>query len=204
MRSAGLVWWIAFAGLLVIYSNAVWLTLPRPGRRYLSKAAGARLAIGVVELVLVAAAIYLDRESGTSLRIAQLPEGGSTPPLLRVMEMAGSLISLSGAFLASWAKVRLGPYFTGYLGVKEGHRLVTEGPYGIVRHPIYLGLLLFILGSGLVYNSIPLLVLTLAILPCLLLQLRIEERAFATHFGREFEEYRRRVPMLLPWSRRSP
>jgi len=124
--------------------------------------------------------------------------GGSFLPDIMI-----ALVSLSaavGAIALVWtAKKRLGRQWALAARVVEGHRLVTGGPFGRVRHPIYLamGLLLLSpviglsswLGAGL---SIPLFSLGTW------LRTSAEERVLSAEFGGEYREYRRRVPAFFP------
>ena len=119
-------------------------------------------------------------------------------PASAAMALAGALLALTGAGLAVWAKVRLGRLFSTQLGIQVSHSLITTGPYGIVRHPIYLGLIDFIAGTALYLNDVGLLVVAVLFVVYFTMQLRIEERFFAEYFGRDWEEYRRRTAALVP------
>jgi protein-S-isoprenylcysteine O-methyltransferase Ste14 len=114
----------------------------------------------------------------------------------------GTLVVLAGAALATWAKLRLGRWFTGTFGVKEGHELVTDGPYGITRHPIYTGLLLMLPGAALVWDSALTLLLAFLLAVPFSFHTVYEEALFEQHFGAAYRDYQRRVPRLVPFARR--
>src|SRR5262249_40256609 len=81
----------------------------------------------------------------------------------------------------------------------EGHRLVTSGPYRIVRHPIYLAMLGMMTATGLALGRWPALVIGLIFgIAGTTIRVRNEESLLMTAFGAEFEEYRRTVPAFLP------
>ena len=111
----------------------------------------------------------------------------------------GAALTLLGLLFTVWARVHLGGNWSGIITVKESHELVTSGPYGIVRHPIYTGLLLAFAGSGLArpeWRS----VLAVAIaFGALWRKLRIEERFMREHFGPAYEAYSARVRALVPY-----
>jgi protein-S-isoprenylcysteine O-methyltransferase Ste14 len=87
-------------------------------------------------------------------------------------------------------------------GAREGHELRTDGPYGIVRHPIYAGILGMPLGSAMLdgFGHWTLALIGGGLL--VLLRVRSEERLMTEVFRDEYEGYRRRVPALIPLSRR--
>jgi protein-S-isoprenylcysteine O-methyltransferase Ste14 len=80
-------------------------------------------------------------------------------------------------------------------------QLVTSGPYNIVRHPMYVGLILAALGALLVYATWTT-VYFAAFAPFLMMRARREEQVLAAEFGEKWAEYCRRVPALIPWLRR--
>jgi protein-S-isoprenylcysteine O-methyltransferase Ste14 len=113
----------------------------------------------------------------------------------------GSVFYIPGMALVLWGRLALGRnYFvSSILGVRlfEDHQLVTTGPFGVVRHPMYLGLMTAALGSLLMYLTWT--AACFAILaPLLLLRARVEERILAVEFGEAWHEYCGRVPMLIP------
>jgi protein-S-isoprenylcysteine O-methyltransferase Ste14 len=72
----------------------------------------------------------------------------------RVVAIAGLATTLAGVAFAIWARVTLGANWSGVITVKEGHTLVRRGPYRIVRHPIYTGLLIAVAGTALTFGSV--------------------------------------------------
>jgi protein-S-isoprenylcysteine O-methyltransferase Ste14 len=105
-----------------------------------------------------------------------------------------------GVVVAWWARVHLGRLWSARITLKADHTVVESGPYAIVRHPIYAGLLLSLLATaaakGTVLGIAGLAFLTVGIW----LKARMEERWLTTKLGAEaYGEYRRRVPMLLPF-----
>ena len=103
--------------------------------------------------------------------------------------------------LVLWGRLALGrDYFvsTG-LGAQlfAGQRLVTGGPYAIVRHPMYAGLTLAALGSLLIYATWTTLLFAI-FAPLVFVRARREEQALRAEFGQQWEEYCRRVPAFLP------
>ncbi len=111
----------------------------------------------------------------------------------------GLVITLAGVALASWSRIELGQYFSTTLGVKKEHQLITTGPYRWIRHPIYTGLLLLLLGAALVHNSgSTLLMLFVPFCIFFYWQSVLEERLLENHLGDAYRRYRDRTGRLLP------
>ena len=83
--------------------------------------------------------------------------------------------------------------YTSRLGVQPGHRLITNGPYRLVRHPGYLSNLLCMAGIGLALSSLVGLGLTLLVVPLIVLRIGREEEMLAVEFGQAYERYRQRT-----------
>ena len=93
----------------------------------------------------------------------------------------------------------LGKRFSGYVTLQENHQLVQTGIYRLIRHPMYLGILLVMPGAALVFRSrlaVPAFVLSAVFA---LARIRQEEKLLGDHFGAEFDAYRRRTWRLLPY-----
>ncbi len=116
-----------------------------------------------------------------------------------VLTLAGALLAAGGAALTVWGKLRLGRWFSATFGVREGHELVTDGPYAVTRHPIYSGVLLMLYGSGLAWESVLTILLALLFSMTLCFHTVYEELLFEQHFGEAWRDYRRRVPRLVPF-----
>ncbi len=103
-----------------------------------------------------------------------------------------------GIAINTWAMATLRAMFTVRLGVQKGHRLVTSGPYRLVRHPAYFGFVLALPGMGLALGSVALLALTVAILAWIVSRIRVEEAMLVEQFGEEYRAYQRRTKRLVP------
>jgi len=108
-----------------------------------------------------------------------------------------ALFAVGGA-LRLWPVYVLGNRFSGLVAIQQGHTLVTDGIYRVIRHPSYLGLLLNSLGWALAFRSgVGLLLTTLTLVP-LVARIRAEERLLQTQFGAEYDAYRARTSRLVP------
>jgi len=86
------------------------------------------------------------------------------------------------------------------MDVFEGHSLKTDGPYAVVRHPMYLGIVLFHLGASLALQSPLLLAATaLFVVPFTAVRIGAEEKVLRDAFGERYLRYAERVPALIPF-----
>lgn len=184
MEIARFLWWMAAAALVVPFIDVIKRTLGP--QAWVERATRARVVLAVLEVgtLLVWLAVR------GRWQFLPVQDGG--------VALAGAVLALTGALLAAWSKARLGRLFSPQLGVQAEHTLITTGPYAVVRHPMYLGIIDFMIGSAIFWNDIALLAAGLLFVVWFSAQRRIEERMFARHFGAEWDAYRERTPALFP------
>ena len=113
---------------------------------------------------------------------------------------AGAALTLAGIAVAIWARLTLGRDWSGLvMSVKERHQLVQNGPYAIVRHPIYSGLLLAIIGTALTFGTAVSYLGVAAGLAGFVIRIDIEEKLMRELFGDVHAAYRRRTRKLIPF-----
>ena len=111
----------------------------------------------------------------------------------------GILVLATAQLLRWWSVATLGRLFTVNVAIRQGHRVVEQGPYRYVRHPSYTAIILFHLGAGLCLgNAAALLLLTLPTTAALLNRIRVEEDVLAAGLGEPYRAYMRRTPRLVP------
>ncbi len=110
----------------------------------------------------------------------------------------GWLLMAGGALLATLAVLRFGA--SGFLGLmpEADHGLVRSGLHGHMRHPIYTGLIMLLLGWCLAWPTLPTAVVSALMLVYLPVGIHLEERKLVARFGEAYHSYRSEVPMLLP------
>src|SRR5579863_2411394 len=113
--------------------------------------------------------------------------------------MALALLTLAGLLFTWWARIHLGRLWSGSITRKEGHRVIDTGPYALVRHPIYTGLIFALFMTAIAQATISGLAGAALIAFGLWVKARIEERFLTAELGADaYGAYRRRVPMLVP------
>ena len=110
----------------------------------------------------------------------------------------GVALFAAGGALRIWPVFVLGRRFSGLVAIQPGHRLVTTGAYGVIRHPSYFGLLVNSLGWALAFRSGAGLLLTALTIPPLVARIRAEERLLHSQFGGAYDAYRARTARLIP------
>jgi protein-S-isoprenylcysteine O-methyltransferase Ste14 len=93
----------------------------------------------------------------------------------------------------------LGRRFSGLVAIQPGHRLVTNGLYGVIRHPSYLGLFVSVLGWALAFRSGVGVIIAVMMLVVLLARIKSEERLLSETFGAQYDAYRARTWRLVPY-----
>jgi protein-S-isoprenylcysteine O-methyltransferase Ste14 len=109
-------------------------------------------------------------------------------------------VTLAGIVFAWWARLHLGRLWSGAITRKQDHRVIDTGPYALVRHPIYTGLILAIFATAAAQATVTGCLGAALIAFALWLKARIEERFLTAELGAEaYGAYRRRIPMLVPF-----
>jgi len=110
----------------------------------------------------------------------------------------GVAITAAGLGFAMWARAYIGTNWSSSVTVKVGHQLVRTGPYRWVRHPIYTGLILAMLGTALERRQVRGLVAVLLLYAGFKIKSRIEERTMTNTFGAEYDDYSRSTGAIVP------
>jgi protein-S-isoprenylcysteine O-methyltransferase Ste14 len=170
---------------------------------------------GVIELLGVgrrrAEATNKDRGSQIVLRVCTVPAAVVlvfSPTLLPAAEIRPPLVSAivgivlvaAGEALRVWSKATLGRYFTYTVMTSSDQPVITSGPYRLVRHPSYTGIMLIVLGVGAAWgNWLGLGVLTLMTFLGLRYRIYVEETALAQALGDRYRSYAEHHKRLIPF-----
>ena len=110
----------------------------------------------------------------------------------------GTILVFLGLVFALWARWHLGGNWSGTITVKEGHTLITTGPYRWVRHPIYTGMVVALLGTALAIGAPYGFVGTGLVLLGFIVKLSVEEARMRETFPAEYADYCRHTARLIP------
>jgi protein-S-isoprenylcysteine O-methyltransferase Ste14 len=178
------VLWLAWLAYWIIAARNV-----KPTRR--REAYASRLGHTALT-VLAAALLAFSGQPFEWLDASFLPE-------TTVAYWLGLLMVAVGLAFAVWARVHLGRNWSGRVTVKEDHELIRSGPYGLVRHPIYTGMLFAILGTAIAFGEWRGLIAFGLLSLSLVLKLRMEERFMRETFGERYVRYATATPALIPF-----
>jgi protein-S-isoprenylcysteine O-methyltransferase Ste14 len=125
--------------------------------------------------------------------------GSSAGSAALLLASSGALVGVAGAALVVRARVELGPAWSLVPKADRDTGLVTTGPYRLVRHPIYSGLAMVVMGEALAFSSWPAVMIVLAgIIPTFTWRARAEEELLSRSFGDRYIVYRQRTKMIIP------
>ena len=119
-------------------------------------------------------------------------------PATPLVMSAGLAIQAFGTYLAVWSRRRLGSHWSGAIQIKVNPKLVRTGPYRVLRHPIYSGILAMYLGPAVVTGEWLSLAGVGLATAAYLRKIRLEEATLRVAFGAEYDEYARESWALIP------
>lgn len=145
----------------------------------------------VLPLVVAALLLWPPTLPGGFLCQRLLPAGPAT-------FFSGAVVTALGLAFAVWARAHLGRNWSGIVTLKLDHELIRSGPYAWVRHPIYSGLLLALIGSAIARGEWRGVLAVAIAAAAFWAKLRLEERWMVEAFGEAYLRYRAEVPALIP------
>jgi|SRR5579859_850753 len=119
-------------------------------------------------------------------------------PDSQAVAIIGLILTVSGMAFACWARYTLGQNWSSKVTIKVDHELIRRGPYAYVRHPIYTGLLLAIIGTALAVAEWRTVAAVLLAWISFYQKARTEEKMLSQEFGAAFAEHCRHTGFFLP------
>jgi protein-S-isoprenylcysteine O-methyltransferase Ste14 len=111
----------------------------------------------------------------------------------------GAAVMVAGLLFAVWAREHLGRNWSRSVTIKQGHELITTGPYAVARHPIYTGILAGFLGTAIALSQLRGFIAFVLIFFILWLKLRMEEQWMRSQFGETYANYAHQTAALVPY-----
>ena len=149
------------------------------------KKQSASLLYMVLAYVAIMVTILLNIHTKTSLNLG--------------ISLVGAFIFSAGLIVRTWAIVTLGEFHNPHIKLYKHHKLIQEGLYKHIRHPIHSGIILEIIGVPLMFNSHwALFVSFVFYIPALIYRTIEEERVLERHFKKDFVEYKKKTSLFFP------
>jgi protein-S-isoprenylcysteine O-methyltransferase Ste14 len=109
------------------------------------------------------------------------------------------LLTIIGLGFALWSRFTIGRNWSAVVTIKQDHELIRRGPYAIVRHPIYCGFLVALVGTGIERGTIGAFAGVAILATIVQFKSRLEERFMTEQFGDAYRKYRTEVRGIIPF-----
>jgi protein-S-isoprenylcysteine O-methyltransferase Ste14 len=183
-------WTLIFIGGCWLAWALYWLAMAFANKRTVER--GNFIGYRVVALLIIAACVLV----GQLFHVSSRTVLWHTPLALGILT---DLIVVAGALLTIWARVTLGGNWSAEVTFKQDHELIESGPYALVRHPIYTGLITMGLGAAINYGRPYGFVLVAGLCGSFWWKARQEEGVMGKHFPDAYREYKARVRAIVPF-----
>lgn len=177
-------------GLIYLFSEVL-LTATRRSRSRTGTKQD-RSTLGVIWIVIIVSIV-------AGVNVAKLWPAAALPNG-RELAYVGVFLFVAGLVLRWWAIITLGRFFTVDVTIEKDHELVERGPFRVVRHPSYTGVLLAFVGFALTLrNWAALLIILVPIFAAFIRRMKVEEEALSKALGSRYADYMRRTKRLVPF-----
>lgn len=117
-----------------------------------------------------------------------------------ILTAAGFIMVTGGIALRIWAIIVLGSHFTVTVRLNEEHRVISKGPYAVLRHPSYSGAFFAITGSAFFLNAVSAIFISIiAMIIAYYFRIKSEEKLLTDYFGKSYTDYARNKKRLIPF-----
>jgi len=181
-RSVISLFWIIF----VVY----WLTSALSAKKTIKRSRWT-ITIRIVALIVIILVLRSNAFANFDATFLTHPSDG--------LGIIGMIVCGLGIALAIWARAYLGKNWGAPMSIKENAELITSGPYKYIRHPIYAGVILAMLGSALVGDAVWLIAIIIFLPYFILVSARKEEQNMTKLFPAEYPEYKKKTKMVIPF-----
>ena len=120
-------------------------------------------------------------------------------PRVDALAWTAVVLCIAGLAFCLWARFTLGRNWSGVVTLKGDHELITRGPYALVRHPIYTGLLTMFVATMILLGHVAGIIALPLVFVSIWFKLRHEERLMLQRFPDQYAAYQRRVRRLIPF-----
>jgi protein-S-isoprenylcysteine O-methyltransferase Ste14 len=118
---------------------------------------------------------------------------------MEIIAWAGVVLCVAGLTFCIWARLTLGRNWSGAITFKEGHELIERGPYRLVRHPIYTGLIAMFVATVIVLGHVAGIAGLVLLFVSFWIKLSAEEKVMLKQFPDRYAAYQHRVKRIVPF-----
>jgi protein-S-isoprenylcysteine O-methyltransferase Ste14 len=170
----------------------VWLLAAIFTKRTVYHQSGSERLRYLIPIVLGWFLVFRGYRLPSPFNIRLVPETGA-------ILVAAAVLCLCGLGLCLWARAILGRNWSGTITLKEDHELIVRGPYRLVRHPIYTGLLAMLLATAMEYGHLAGMIGLLLSFLSFWIKASAEEEVMVKQFPDQYPAYRERVKRIIPF-----
>ncbi len=170
----------------------VWLLAALFTKRTVYRESATHRLLYLIPIILGWYLIFRGHHFPCPLNLQFIPR---TDPLL----LAAAILCVAGLGFCLWARTVLGRNWSGTVTLKEDHQLIVRGPYRLVRHPIYTGLLAMLVATAIAQARISAVLGVLLVFVSFWIKLREEEEVMLRQFPDQYAAYQRRVKRIIPF-----
>jgi len=120
-------------------------------------------------------------------------------PTAEAVEWMAGILCIAGLAFCIWARATLGRNWSGTITLKEGHELIERGPYRLVRHPIYTGMLAMFLATAIAFGHLGGFVAVVVAFASFWIKLSDEEKLMRQQFPEQYRSYEQRAKRIIPF-----
>jgi len=170
----------------------VWVLAAMFAKRTVYHESGARRLYYIIPILIGWFLVSRGYRLGPPFNIHIIPETGA-------ILVAAAILCLCGLGFCFWARAVLGRNWSGTVTLKEDHELIVRGPYRLVRHPIYTGLLAMLIGTWMENGHIAGMIGLVLAFISFWIKLNNEEEVMRKQFPDQYAAYRERVKRIIPF-----
>jgi protein-S-isoprenylcysteine O-methyltransferase len=119
-------------------------------------------------------------------------------PRIMFIRIIGAALTITGLAFALWARLFLGGNWDAFISLRLHHKLLRTGPYAVVRHPIYSGFMIALVGSILNFGHLRSFIAATIVILSWVYKSGLEEAFMRNHFGIEYDQYCHNVKRFIP------
>jgi len=175
-----------------ILFSVIWLLAAATNKRSIYRESGAQRLRYMILLVL--AFLLL-----TKRHRLPYPFDIRIIPATEIVAWVAGILCIAGLAFCLWARAALGRNWSGTITLKEGHELIERGPYRLVRHPIYTGLLAMFLATAIAFGHLGGFVAVVVAFASFWIKLSDEEKLMRQQFPEQYRSYEQRVKRIIPF-----